>query len=85
MSDKIDKNICLEMYKNLRLSRRFDEITVDLMNNGEIPGPLHPAIGMEAIGVGIGTAMSDGDFLSASHRSISGQITRGAEVKYLLA
>ena len=85
MTEKIDKSTYLKMYKNLRLARRFDERTVELMNQGEIPGPLHPAIGMEAIGVGIGTAMKDGDFLCSSHRTLSGQITRGAELKYILA
>ena len=86
MPEKTDKNTCLRMYKNLKIVRRFDEISIELMNTGEIPGPLHPAIGMEAIGVGIGTAMSEGDYLCAAHRSsLSGQITRGVELKYILA
>jgi len=85
MTEKIDKNILLSMYKNLKLARRFDEKTVELMNQGEIPGPLHPAIGMEAIGVGIATAMGERDFLCSSHRTLSGQITRKAELKYILA
>lgn len=85
MPEIIDKNTSLKMYKNLKLTRRFDEVTIDLMNQGEIPGPLHPAIGMEAIGVGLGTAMDDGDFICASHRTLSAQITRGAQIKHILA
>ena len=85
MPEKIEKSTLLSMYKNMKLTRRFDDVTIDLMNQGEIPGPLHPSIGMEAIGVGLGTAMIDGDFICATHRTLSAQITRGAEIKHILA
>ncbi len=86
MSDKIDKKILLSIYKNLKLARRVDEKTIELLNNGEIYGWLHPAIGMEAIGVGIATAMQDKDFFCPARRTgISGQITRGMEIDYMMA
>ena len=74
-----------EIYKNLKLTRRFEEKTIELMNKGEIPGPLHPSTGMEAIGVGVCSALKKGDIICTSHRTISGQITKGAQIKYLLA
>ena len=55
MINEIDRDVCLEIYRSLKLTRRFDATTVDLMNEGEISGPLHPAMGMEAIGVGVCT------------------------------
>jgi len=53
-----------------------------MLDNGEIYGPLHPANRMEAIGVGIATAMGGEDFFCPARRTgIPGQITRGMELK----
>ena len=85
MGEKTTREFYLGIYKNLKLTRRFEEKTIEMMNRGEIPGPLHPSNGMEAIGVGVCTALKKGDIICPSHRTISGQITKGAEIKYLLA
>ena len=85
MEEKTSKEFYLGIYKNLKLTRRFEEKTIEMMNKGEIPGPLHPSNGMEAVGVGVCTALKKGDIICPSHRTISGQITKGAEIKYLLA
>ncbi len=85
MINEIDKDVCLEMYRNMKLTRRFDATTVDLMDQGEIPGSLHPAMGMEAIGVGVCTALRPTDLICPTHRTISAQITRGVDVRIVLA
>ena len=85
MNNNIVIKSYLEIYKNLKLARKFEEKTIELMNKGEIPGPLHPSNGMEAIGVGVCSALKKGDIICPSHRTISGQITKGAQIKYLLA
>lgn len=85
MKTEIDKELYLKFYKNLKLTRRFEEKTIELMNKGEIPGALHPSNGMEAVGVGVCSALIKGDMVCPSHRTISAQITKGAEIKYLMA
>jgi len=85
MQEKTEKQFYLKIYKNLKLTRRFEEKTIELMNRGEIPGALHPSNGMEAVGVGVCSALVKGDIVCPSHRTISAQITKGAQIKYLLA
>ena len=85
MIKQLDKDVCLGLYRSLRLTRRFDETTIELWNQGVIIGPLHPAIGMEAIGVGICTALKSIDFICPTHRTISSQITRGIDIRLLMA
>ena len=85
MSDSISKDIYLKMYRNLRLARRFAEKIVELGNLGEIPGFLHSAIGMEAPGVGVGMALEEQDILIPTHRKPAQLITRGADIKLMMA
>ncbi len=46
MDTKLNKEIYLDLYKYLKISRRFGEKIVELGNIGEIPGFIHSAVGM---------------------------------------
>jgi acetoin:2,6-dichlorophenolindophenol oxidoreductase subunit alpha len=85
MIENFSKEKCLDIYKYLKLGRRFEEKTVELGNNGEIPGSLHAGIGMEAIGVGISLALKDGDITFKTHRGHATMIAEGADIKYMLS
>jgi len=85
MIENFDKDKCLDIYKYLKLGRRFEEKTIELGNQGEIPGSLHAGIGMEAIGVGISLALKEGDLTFKTHRGHSYMIAEGAEIKYMFS
>ena len=82
---KNNKKFYLEMYKNLKLAREFAEKVLELGNLGEIPGFLHSASGMEAVGVGVCMALKEEDIVVPTHRKPAQLISKGAEVKYMMA
>jgi pyruvate dehydrogenase E1 component alpha subunit len=61
-------NQLLELYRRMRLLRRFDELLVQLMGDGLIRGPMHLSIGQEAVGIGATASLRSGDFVTATHR-----------------
>jgi acetoin:2,6-dichlorophenolindophenol oxidoreductase subunit alpha len=85
MIENFDKDKCFDIYKYLKLGRRFEEKTIELGNQGEIPGSLHAGIGMEAIGVGVSLALKEGDLTFKTHRGHSHMIAEGAEIKYMFS
>lgn len=85
MIEEFSKDKCLEIYKYLRLGRLFEEKTIELNFQGKIPGSLHPAIGMEAIGVGVSLALEKGDVALKTHRGHAAMIAEGMEMKYMFA
>jgi len=85
VNKELDKDTCTGLYKNLRLSRRFGEKIIELGNIGEIPGFIHSAVGMEAPGVGICYALQKEDIVVPTHRKPAQLITKGADIKYMMA
>ena len=85
MIENFSKEKCLDIYKYLKLGRRFEEKTIELGNNGEIPGSLHAGIGMEAIGVGMSLALKEGDLTFKTHRGHATMIAEGADIKYMFS
>lgn len=75
----------LNFYKYLKLTRRFEEETIKLSNLGEIRGPMHPSIGMEAIGVGVCLALRKEDIITSTHRGFTAKISKGLDIKCMLA
>lgn len=59
----------MDMYKRMTLSRIYDEKIQKEADRGRVPFSVHLYTGMEAIGVGIATALQDGDYYIPSHRS----------------
>lgn len=85
MIENFSKEKCLDIYKYLKLGRRFEEKTVELGNQGEIPGSLHTGIGMEAIGVGVNLALGKDDITIKTHRGHSAMIAEGADTRYMFS
>jgi len=85
MAIELNKKVYLDLYKYVKLARRFSEKIVELGNTGEIPGFLHPAVGMEATGVGICYALQKEDMVLPTHRKPAQLIAKGADVKYMMA
>lgn len=74
-----------EIYRKIRLIRRFEERVVDLVNDNEIAGVTHEYIGEEAVATGVCAALEPQDFLTSTHRGHGHLIARGADPRRMMA
>ncbi|MFE4975024.1 thiamine pyrophosphate-dependent dehydrogenase E1 component subunit alpha [Kitasatospora sp. NPDC056651] len=74
-----------ERYRMLRLIRGFEELALDLVKSGAIPGGIHPYIGQEAVAVGVCSALGPADRLASTHRGHGHVLARGTAPHRLLA
>lgn len=75
-------DLLYRMYRTMLLARRFDEAQIRFYKTGqEKMESVHSYIGQEAIGVGAGFAMRDGDRLVPSLRSRPAFFARGVPVQ----
>jgi pyruvate dehydrogenase E1 component alpha subunit len=73
------------MLERMWLIRAFEERVIDLYHQGQLPGLLHVSIGQEAVAVGVGMALAEGDYLYGSHRSHGHFLARGADPDRMMA
>ncbi len=85
MIENFNKEKCLEIYRQLKIARRFEEKTMELGGQGEILGSIHAGIGMEAVGVGVTLALKKGDIALKTHRAHGQLVAEGVDPKYLFA
>ena len=85
MIKEFSKEKCMDIYKKLKLGRRFEEKIVELSEKGEIPGSIHPACGMEAVGVGLRLALNEKDLLIKTHRGHPIMIAEGADIRFMFS
>lgn len=81
----IPKEILPELYRRLFLCREFENVTVKLFMNSELPGFLHSQIGQEAIPVGVSACLVEGDFIQPTHRGHADMVSKGMDVKKMMA
>lgn len=65
--------------------RHFDEEAMALYRAGEMRGTTHPYIGMEAVGVGVMTALQPTDWVTSTHRGHGHTIAKGGDLKKMMA
>jgi len=75
----------LDMYRCMNRIRRFEEVSVDLFTQGELPGFLHPYIGQEASATGVCSVLNDDDYITSTHRGHGHVIAKGATVNKMMA
>lgn len=85
MKQNPDRHVLLNMYKNLELSRLYEEKLIELFSEGKIPGWIHSGLGQEATGVAIGECLTEKDYLVPYFRSRSSLIAKGMDLKKLTA
>jgi acetoin:2,6-dichlorophenolindophenol oxidoreductase subunit alpha len=59
----------LETYRRMRVARRFDECVLALRTSNVIEGPAHPAIGQEAVAVGVRAHLRPDEKITSTHLS----------------
>lgn len=75
----------LEIYRSMRMIRRFEERLMEEMATGDIPGNTHLYAGQEASAVGVCLALNQDDFISSTHRGHGHSIAKGCEVDGMMA
>jgi TPP-dependent pyruvate/acetoin dehydrogenase alpha subunit len=71
--------------REMLVIRRFEEKVEERFRAGELPGFLHVAIGQEAVAVGVGQAMADGDIFASTHRAHGHTHARGTHPNAVMA
>ncbi|MDQ0382469.1 thiamine pyrophosphate-dependent dehydrogenase E1 component subunit alpha [Amycolatopsis thermophila] len=65
--------------------RRFEEAVDDLFARGLMHGTMHLSIGQEAVPVGTCLALSEGDYITSTHRGHGHCIAKGARLDEMMA
>jgi acetoin:2,6-dichlorophenolindophenol oxidoreductase subunit alpha len=74
-----------DLYRTIRLIRRFEERAIELVKSGDIVSGIHPCIGQEAVAAGIGAALRRDDVMMANHRGHGHLLAKGSDPGALLA
>ncbi|WP_417271288.1 thiamine pyrophosphate-dependent dehydrogenase E1 component subunit alpha [Celeribacter sp.] len=76
----------LELYREMRRVRTFEERVGELFVRGQSAGSmLHLSIGEESAAVGVASLMKDGDTFTTHHRGHGIFLARGADPKRMMA
>lgn len=73
-----------QLYRTVRLIRRFEERAIDLVRAGVVDG-IHPCIGQEGVAAGVCAALRADDVLFSNHRSHGHLLAKGSDPARLLA
>jgi len=75
----------LDLFASMALIRGFEARVAELYRDSEIPGFVHTSLGQEAVAVGVGSALADGDYVATTHRGHGHCLARGMEVEGMMA
>lgn len=84
LEPKLSKEQLLRMYRNMALTRLYDERGMMLQRQGRI-GFSVPSTGQEAIQTGTASALQDGDFIFPSYREPGVFLYRNADLVTMFA
>ncbi|HUJ05315.1 MAG TPA: thiamine pyrophosphate-dependent dehydrogenase E1 component subunit alpha [Streptosporangiaceae bacterium] len=74
-----------DLYRTVRLIRRFEQRAIDMVHSGAIAGGIHPYIGEEAIAAGVCAALRADDLITSTHRGHGHVLAKGADPGRMLA
>jgi acetoin:2,6-dichlorophenolindophenol oxidoreductase subunit alpha len=80
-----ERNLYLELYRQMLFIRRFEEKVHDLFLRGSVYGSTHLCIGMEAVGVGVISALGEHDRVACTYRGHGHVIALGSSPVGLMA
>jgi acetoin:2,6-dichlorophenolindophenol oxidoreductase subunit alpha len=79
------ETISSDLYRTMRLIRRFEERALELVAAGEIVSGIHPCIGQEAVAAGVMAALRPDDLVFSNHRGHGHLLARGSDPGRFLA
>ena len=74
-----------DILHKLKLCRYFDERMEALYRQGRLPGAIYSGRGQEGTHVGVVYPLHDDDSLFPTHRDLSAQLTKGLELRRVMA
>ena len=81
----LDSTSLVSMYRQMRLIRRFEERTAELIDAGQIRAHAHLYIGEEAVAVGVSSALQTGDVITSTHRGHGHILAKGGDPMRMFA
>jgi pyruvate dehydrogenase E1 component alpha subunit len=75
----------VELYRMVRLIRRFEERAIELVRSGEIVGGIHPYLGQEGVAAGVCAEVGADDIVTGTHRGHGHVLAKGADPARMLA
>jgi TPP-dependent pyruvate/acetoin dehydrogenase alpha subunit len=78
---RIDRELALRMYEQMRKIRAFEEQADELYKTRQMPGLTHLYIGEEAVAVGVCEALRQDDYITSTHRGHGHCLAKGADVE----
>ncbi len=75
----------LQMYRQMRTIRVFEERVNELYTSAKMPGLAHLYIGQEAVAVGVCQALQPHDYITSTHRGHGHCLARGAGLDRMFA
>jgi acetoin:2,6-dichlorophenolindophenol oxidoreductase subunit alpha len=83
--DEPIKDDLIELYRTMRLIRRFEQRVVELVNRNEIAGTTHEYVGEEAVATGVCRALRADDVITSTHRGHGHILAKGGEPRRMMA
>ncbi len=74
----------LELYRRMRLIRRFEDTIQALFTKGEVHGTTHLYSGEEAVAVGVASVLTDADRVAGTYRGHGHALSLGVDPQALL-
>lgn len=84
-ADKTSRPDLLALYGRMLLIRRMEERLGDVVQSGELPGPVHLYIGQEAVAVGVCAHLTDADWIASNHRGHGHFLAKGGTPHAMVA
>ncbi len=84
-TSNLDAASLVAQYRQMRLIRRFEERTEELIDAGEIRAHAHLYIGEEAVAVGVATALETRDVVTSTHRGHGHILAKGGDPMRMFA
>ncbi|KJR49160.1 Acetoin dehydrogenase E1 component alpha-subunit [Desulfosporosinus sp. I2] len=81
----LNKEQMLDLYRQMRTIREFEETVANFFSQGQIPGFVHLYIGEEAVATGVCANLEKQDYIASTHRGHGHAIARGASVNKMMA
>jgi TPP-dependent pyruvate/acetoin dehydrogenase alpha subunit len=85
MSTELEAPPIVQMYKQIKRIRVFEEKAISLAQDGIVPGFTHVSIGQEAVAAGAMHVLAAGDRTATTHRGHGHLLARGADPGRMLA
>jgi TPP-dependent pyruvate/acetoin dehydrogenase alpha subunit len=84
MSDQLDRELYLGLYRRMRLIRGVEDLIQSLFLRNEVYGTTHLYSGQEAVAVGFASVLTDADRVAATYRGHGHALALGVDPQKLL-